>query len=229
MRFGMNAFLTPHDSGPIYKETVMGRWPVEPWNTGSTLFFLILVLYWFFKIRKDWREHKLIAITIFFIGVGFVGGFVYHSTRTSLLWLLLDWVPIIINSNIASLYFWKILLKKWKYAIIAAYIPLIASVPLYTSNRFNSIIPMSLGYAAIFFSVALPIILYARKKHYQHAWMLVASATSIVIAVLLRTFDSYPIMDIFPMGTHFLWHSLGALTCHFLILFVYTSQNHHTD
>jgi len=63
------------DTGPIYKETLYGRWPVEPYNTLTTLFFLILVLYWWWKIRPHYKEHLLITLTLPLIAVGFIGGF----------------------------------------------------------------------------------------------------------------------------------------------------------
>ena len=39
----------PNDNGPIYVETLMGRFPVEPWNTYSNLLFLALIVFWFLQ------------------------------------------------------------------------------------------------------------------------------------------------------------------------------------
>ena len=41
----------PNDRGPIYLETLMGRFPVEPWNTFSNLLFLALIVFWFLRVR----------------------------------------------------------------------------------------------------------------------------------------------------------------------------------
>lgn len=212
--------VTPTDSGPLYKETVLGRWPVEPWNTWSTLFFLFIAVYWFLRIKSDWRNQKLILTASIMIGIGFAGGFVYHSTRSHIFWLLLDWVPIVIISPIVATFYWHGVLENWGWAVFAALFPLIASIPCYTNDRFSSVIPMSLGYAAIAISVALPILLYARLQKWRDVKWLAWAAVCIIAALGLRTLDPY-VDGVFPMGTHFLWHTLSAFTSHFLILYTY--------
>lgn len=214
----------PTDSGPIYKETHMGRWPVEPWNTWSLLIFLVLVVYWLWTIRHNWKNHKLILITTCLTGVGFIGGFVYHSTRSHLFWLLLDWGPILINANLLSVSLWWWSTRKWLITIVGAYLPILLSLPIYTHLAFESNLASSLGYMAMVSSVLVPLALWARKTEFKYIKWVFWSATTITVAILLRTFDKHPVMDIFPMGTHFLWHTLGALTFHFITLYVYKTR-----
>jgi len=211
----------PTDLGPIYRETQMGRWPVEPWNTWSTLPFLFISLYWLWKIRHHLKKNKLIFITSSLTTVGFIGGFIYHSTRSHMFWLFLDWLPIIIIANITSFSLWRKTSKHLGTAIIGAYVPLLCSLPLYLSNRFQSIFASSLGYLAMAFTVVIPMVRWVHKTKYQHILWLGLAGFSLSSAVFLRTFDKHPVMDIFPAGTHFLWHLLGAMTLHFMTKYIY--------
>ena len=54
----------PRDQGPIYLETVMGRFPVEPWNTASNLLFLAIIVFWYVRVRGEVRNHRFIAYSV---------------------------------------------------------------------------------------------------------------------------------------------------------------------
>lgn len=221
----MDELFSPIDSGPIYKETILGRWPVEPWNTVTTVFFLIIVIYWYFKIRQDWRRHKLIFAVLPLIGIGALGGFLYHSYRNNIVWLLMDWLPIVINANVATIYFWRALGKRWDFSVAATYLPLLVSIPMRKMGQTNMIVVMSVSYGILALSVILPLFLYTRRMNYRHGWTLMAGVISISLALFFRTFDSDPMMAMFPMGTHFLWHTFGAFTCYFVISLVYKNSD----
>jgi hypothetical protein len=53
--------VMPLDQGPTYIETIMGRFPVEPWNTASNLLFLVIILYWVWRLKGQIRAHRFIA------------------------------------------------------------------------------------------------------------------------------------------------------------------------
>jgi len=54
----------PGDVGPIYAETDMAHFPVEPLNTISNLIFLVLVIYWAYKTRMSVVRYPLIVIAL---------------------------------------------------------------------------------------------------------------------------------------------------------------------
>ena len=95
----------PLDQGPIYLETIMGRFPVEPWNTASNLLFLVIILYWAWRLKGEIRAHRFIAGAIPVLIIGWVGGTVYHATRSHNLWLFMDFVPIALLAAAVSMYF----------------------------------------------------------------------------------------------------------------------------
>ena len=96
----------PNDTGPIYMETLMGRFPVEPWNTYSNLLFLALIVFWFFRVRRNVRDHRFIAYSLPVFLLGWVGGTVYHATRSHEVWLFLDWAPIALLALAVAIFFW---------------------------------------------------------------------------------------------------------------------------
>ena len=97
----------PNDHGPIYLETLMGRFPVEPWNTISNLLFLALIIYWFARVRGDVAVHRFIAYSLPVLLIGWAGGTVYHATRSHDVWLFLDFGPIALLVLAVAVFFWR--------------------------------------------------------------------------------------------------------------------------
>ena len=71
--------MFPNDHGLIYKETILGRLPVEPWNTASNLVFLFVVIYWSLKVYPYAKDHLFLAYSLPILFIGYIGGTVYHS------------------------------------------------------------------------------------------------------------------------------------------------------
>lgn len=95
----------PNDSGPIYQETLAGRLPVEPFNTFSNIFFLMIILYFSFKVYANYSKHRFLAWSLPLLFLGFIGGTVYHATRSHDIWMFMDWLPIVILCLSVSLYY----------------------------------------------------------------------------------------------------------------------------
>jgi hypothetical protein len=212
--------ISPVDWGPIYKETLYGRWPVEPWNTVTTLLFLFYVLYWSYKIKDSWKKQPLIAICLPVIFIGFVGGFLYHSNRDNKLWLILDWGPIAASALLCCVFYWRTIFFSWLTSLMATLLPLILIV-----TGLKLVLPsylfLSLGYPLLVTSVLFPLLLSLRQKKIQDLRYLFYALVCIVAAITLRFLDKTSAMDFLPMGSHFLWHIMGALTCHFFTLYNY--------
>jgi len=210
------------DGGPIYKETLFGRWPVEPFNTLTTLFFLLVVVYWWLRIRPHYKEHVLLTISLPLIGIGFVGGFLYHSLRNNSLWLYLDWGPILITALVVSAYFWRTQILSWWMSGLLSVTPLFLMLWIRKMWGDSTSFP-SLSYFLLILSVVLPLVLYVYKKP-QHLKYIGFTLLSITLALSSRLLDRNELMEWLPMGSHFLWHSFGALTCHFFINYVFLAK-----
>jgi hypothetical protein len=97
--------VMPLDQGPTYIETIMGRFPVEPWNTASNLLFLVIILYWVWRLKGQIRAHRFIAGAMPVLTISWVGGTVYYATRSHNLRLFMDFVPIALLAAAVSMYF----------------------------------------------------------------------------------------------------------------------------
>jgi hemolysin III len=210
--------ISPIDWGPIYKETLYGRWPVEPWNTATTLFFLVFVIYWSLKIKNNWREHLLLTMCLPVVFVGFIGGFLYHSFRDNKVWLLLDWGPIMLTALICCTYYWRTLVPSWKLSLFLTFVPL-AFVLIVLKTILPQYLFMSLGYPLLACLVLTPLFLSLRKRRSNDLRYLLYAVVCVSLAITLRFLDKTSAMNFLPMGSHFLWHTLGALTCHYFAAF----------
>ena len=157
--------------------------------------------------------------------VGYVGGTVYHATRSHPLWLIMDFMPIIILVVMISVFFWKrIFAEYWKIALsIVGLIFLPRMLLLALFDRASEMI--SLGYLFMGLPIIAPILIH----EYRHQWrdMLWAGVSFMTLfaAVMFRMSDTQPsVVEVFPMGTHWLWHLFGGLTCHIIISYLYMSE-----
>ncbi|MHC4562905.1 MAG: hypothetical protein ACYS8X_09055, partial [Planctomycetota bacterium] len=107
------AVVRSRDHGPIYAETNFDRVIVEPVNAVTTLLFVVVAVYWFVRLRGQYRRHWFVtgALPVLFIGA--VGGTVYHAFRCNHIWLLLDWVPIAVLCVATGVFMWAKLLKRY--------------------------------------------------------------------------------------------------------------------
>lgn len=210
----------PNDSGPIYKETIAGRFPVEPFNTGSNLIFLFIVVYFGIKMYKSPQKHPFLLWILPIIGIAFVGGTIYHATRSAEIWLLMDWVPIMVASLAGVIYFIIKWTDNWLQRIILAAIIIgaffsLRALPLPLHLR------LSFGYIITALAIATPIVGYLHKTKWHNASDVVYAFSIFALAVLFRFMDKNMDLAFFWMGTHWLWHLFGGIAVFFLIRYIY--------
>ena len=208
----------PKDSGPIYTETTPGNFPVETYNTYSNLIFLAIVIYFAFKIWRSNYKHRFLKIWVLpILFIGYVGGTLYHGLRNWEIWLLMDWIPIVILTVSAVFYFiFKASRLWWRRVILIAFF-----VGGSYGLRFLPF-PMryteSIGYIITALSTILPILIYLSKTKFKHGMWVALSTLSFALAVTFRISDRF---DFLSMGTHWLWHIFGGLAVFFIVNFIY--------
>ena len=224
MLIGLPEFLQiPNDSGPIYKETFMDRLPVEPFNTFSNLIFLFIIIYFAIRVFKNIRQHAFLVFCLPVLTVGFIGGTLFHGTRSHQIWLFMDWMPIMILCMAVVFYFiFKVFLPWWKRLLAIILIFTISF--LLRSLPIPSAIRISLGYVITSVTVLLPIILYLFKTNGQNKEPVILAVLSFVLAVTFRSMDKRLEVDFLYMGTHWLWHLFGGISVFFLMLYVYKDR-----
>ncbi len=211
------------DSGPIYKETVLNRFPVEPFNTVSNFIFLATILYFSYLIYKSDRKHLFLTVCMPVYFIGFVGGTVYHATRSSEIWLLMDWVPIVVLCLACSIYF----LIRAKTSILSKIVLLVIILLLNLLPRWIELPPRfstSIGYVGTGAAVVLPLLFYGRSTRWRYFGNIVFAILAFAAAVSFRTLDKLQDLDMFWMGTHWLWHTFGGVAVFFLMRYIYLDQ-----
>ncbi|MAG87697.1 hypothetical protein [Zunongwangia profunda] len=216
----MNALLFftdfPNDSGPIYTETVAGRFPVEPFNTFSNIFFLAIVIYFSYRVYKNFRAHLFLSFALPVLFIGWIGGTIYHATRSHEIWLLMDWVPIDILCLSASLYFASKASSKKRQVLGLMLLVLllvlgVRFIPFRSHGQTYSYIATAIG-------LLLPIGIHVYQTRFKHFRFMAFAVISFIMAISFRVLDRY---IHFSMGTHWLWHSFGAFSVFFLMKYVF--------
>lgn len=217
----------PKDNGPIYQETVMDRIPVEPFNTFSNLIFVIVLLYFWVKIRKNPKQHPFFLFAIPLISAGWLGGTVYHGTRSHQFWLVLDWMPIMLVCLGGIIYFiLKIKKKWWERVLLFSGLLILSLIP--RRIQLPQTYQISFGYIVTALTVLTPFIWYAYKTRWKNVHLIIVGAIIFALAITFRTLDNTA--ELLPMGTHWLWHIFGGIAVYLLLLYIYkdkeTISNH---
>jgi len=219
---------TINDFGPAYTETDLSSFPVEPFNTFSNILFLVVVIYWYMQIRNTVlppRFKKYLIFSLPILLVGYVGGTIYHATRSHDIWLLLDFLPILILVLITSYFCWRRL--KMSLPMIALCVfGLIALPRLYVySFSKEAGVNLSFSYFILSLAVTLPIFIYEFKSDRKTLNSFLLALGTVMFALCFRVADKSDfVVNYMPIGTHWLWHSFGAIGCHFLILYLKKSE-----
>lgn len=207
------------DNGPLYTETDFSKFVVEPWNTATAA--LLIVGYWVFGDRSL-RGRPFLQWAIVILTVGGVGGTLYHAFRTSEVFLVMDWLPILVLCMMACIYFFVKVLPKWWYTIpimvgLFALQGLVRmSLPVHAS--------ITIGYAMMGGMILLPLGWYLARTRFANGHYVLLALASFGIALFFRNADLQQ-PPLLSMGTHWLWHLFGSFSCHLLLMFIWRVDN----
>ncbi len=212
----------PNDRGPIYLETLMGRFPVEPWNTYSNLLFLALIVFWFLRVRHHARDHRFIAYSLPIFLIGWVGGTVYHATRSHNVWLFLDWVPVALLILAVAMFFWRRQGISWfvtPFLVIGPLVVVGAAISLLgDSHHAIYLLPV------VALTILIPLISHLVRSGWKDIGLFAGALVGFAVAIGFRSIDLRVPIAFLPMGTHWLWHSFGAAAVHLLMLYIYRND-----
>ena len=208
----------PNDTGPIYLETIEGRFPVEPFNTYSNLVFIAILLYWGIKVYKNTQAHLFLAWVFPIIFISYIGGTIYHATRSAEVWLLLDWVPIMLLCLALVIYFIFKIVNKWWHRLLFIAVIFTLSFGLRIMEIPQGL-RISIGYTITALTIFVPIIWYLIKTKWKNVALIVLAFGIFALAIYFRSIDLT--QEFFSMGTHWLWHFFGGIAVHFLIAYIF--------
>lgn len=216
--------MHPKDFGPIYTETLpglaAGLLPVEPWNTWSNIIFVLLFIHIAFRTRLDYRRYPLIVISLPLLAIGIIGGTVYHATRSHVVWLFMDFMPILVLTSAAALAFWREVIGTWPYAVLLFLLVAVSGRGLGFVLATERSVQVSLGYLSAALSILLPLAILVRRVKWRGLGSLCGIILTFAAAVACRMLDRAGISSSLPMGTHFLWHIFGGASVWMLMLLV---------
>lgn len=211
----------PNDTGPLYAETLAGRFPVEPFNTLSNLIFFFTLVYWGVRVYKKPEDHRFLAYALPVLAVGWLGGTVYHATRSHEIWLLMDWVPILLLCFAAVLYFIFKLIRPLKYRLLV-----LAAVMLFSLGLRWLPVPgeymLTIDYAISAITVLTPIIWYLKRTDWVHGSWVLAAVICFGIALVFRYLDAR--QQLLDIGTHWLWHLFGGISVFMMFKYIYEDK-----
>lgn len=208
----------PIDGGPVYAETDLSSFFVEPWNSISSIAIILPAIYWAFRLRLDFKNYLFIYLCSLFLILGGIGSVLYHAFRSSNGLLVMDVLPAALLTIMISIYFWFKVFPKWYHAIfiVTPFIVLRFSLFDFLPNE----MAVNIGYfisGSMFF---VPILIYLRQHQFRHTRDIFLSIAFLLMALVFRELDQ-SLTTLFPMGSHFLWHLLSGFGAYFLGNFLY--------
>jgi hypothetical protein len=207
------------DGGPLYTETDLRSTIVEPYNTLSAVIFLVMAVYWYGRLRGSFSKFIFLSTSLVLLAIGGLGGVIYHAFRYSSFFLFMDWLPIMILCVMASLYFLYKVTGKWK--VVAGYFIILSLFDRLIWEfipEFDGNLRANVNYAIIGTGLLIPTLLLLLKNSFRFWYLVLASFLAFSTALFFRISDQWGFL---PMGTHFLWHTFGALAGHFMLLYIH--------
>ena len=217
------------DRGPIYTETLLhaqrapDAWLVEPYNAASATLFIAVALYWLIKVAG--RQQPFLTYAAVVLAVGGVGGTLYHALRTHVLFLVLDVVPIL-TLAVSAVYWFVERLAKSRWTAFAYTVGgLMGIFALIRTLRIIMPGPVRgpvVGYGTLALFVIVPMLIFVVRTRFQHAYLVFVAIGAFALGMWFRAIDR---TDFLPIGTHFLWHTLGAVMTHLLLLYLWRMRD----
>ena len=188
----MNLLQIPPDGGMLYAETNMAEYFPEPLNAITSLLFLGIAIYWTFVLIGKGRQHVFLSFAVVLLYIGGIGGAIYHGLRQWSIFIMRDWLPIMLLFVFAGVYFIA-KLTRWYYAIglVAAYVVFQFYARGAMMREGNIQLFININYAVLAAIVLFPVLGYLISTKFSNAkWVGVALA-AFIIALTCRVADGW--------------------------------------
>lgn len=209
----------PQDGGMLYTETKIGHLFPEPLNALTSCLFLVLAIYWTVRLWGKVKQHRFLSVSVFLLYIGGIGGTIYHGLRLWPFFIMMDWLPIMLLCVSAGVYFLA-RLTKWYYAAVV--------VLLYVAFQFwfrqqmvrqgDIQFFININYAVLASLVLFPVLFFLVSTRFKNGKWVGAALVSFMMALLFRIADGWGWLTI---GTHFLWHTFGAVAAFCMFQYIY--------
>jgi len=215
-----------NDGGPLYTETpaeirsgqqYTGT-VAEPWNAATAFLFVMVALAWMVFLRGRLFRYPFLTIALPILLVGGIGGTCYHGLRNWVGFFLLDVIPIYLLGLLVSIYWWVRLGPRIRDLI--GMVAVLALLQLLGQWKLPPHWAINLSYAMLALLILVPLGLILIRTRGRYAGWIATALVAFGIAWLCRLLDVED-PPLLPMGTHWLWHTFGAITTAALSIYVY--------
>lgn len=206
------------DGGPVYAETNLDQFIVEPWNAFSSLLIIIPAMYWLYRITGSLSHYRFLLYAIILVVLGGLGSGLFHAFRVSPVFLVMDIAPSALLTLSISIYLWLKIFRKWWYVLFVI-IPAFLVRGLFWGNLPQHI-AINVSYFTTGVIVALPLLIILIKTNFRYTITVAGAIIPFMLALLFRQLDANNI-SFLPMGTHFLWHLFSAVGAYFVLKYLY--------
>jgi len=215
----MSVFIqNPPDGGTLYTETNLSQLFPEPLNTITSCFFLAIAVYWTCKLWGSFKQHTFLSIALVLLYIGGIGGTTYHGLRRWPIFIMMDWMPIMLLCLAAGTYFLA-KITKWYFAAIIVVVYAFFQFFLrkqFTGGDFQIFI--NINYAFMAALVLFPVFGYLLKTEWANGKWVGFALIAFIFALTFRIADKWEILSV---GTHFLWHTFGAIASFCMLNYIY--------
>ncbi len=219
------------DGGPRYAETLLrldGAWGVaEPFNAVTAALFIALAVFWAWRLCGRYRRYPFLALCTPILLAGGIGGTLFHATRASRIFFLMDVIPISVLALAGAGYLAVRLMghRAWRWVFPAVGGYLACNILLFQILRMTNLQwRVNLSYALLAGVLLASVVAALWRTQFRHAGWVVAGGISFTIAWFFRLVDQ--LMGLFlPMGSHWLWHIFGAVATHCVIEYFYRLEH----
>ncbi|TAF76540.1 MAG: hypothetical protein EAZ52_04140 [Alphaproteobacteria bacterium] len=206
-----------HNYGLCERESL--AWFAEPLNVISSLLFFVVAIMVFRYMRRfqeDLHGYKIYDLhamnaLIFMIGIGSTLYHVHPTPTTE----LIDMIPIVSFIVVFFLSAMRRIVKCSMFETMICFLAFGGGTHILV-DQFPQAMNDSIGYFSSMASL-VAIAFYLNIKRRRTAQAFLVAALIGVISLFFRSVDT-ALCDMFPMGTHFLWHSCNALLIYILMV-----------
>lgn len=215
----MENYQIPRDGGMLYTETDLGQLFPEPLNAITSTFFLVIALYWTWRIWGQWKRQLFLAIALFLLYIGGIGGMIYHGLRLWPFFIMMDWLPIMLLCLSAGVYFLARLTRwYWAAGLVLLYVIFLYYARQEMKKDSDIQLFININYAVLASLVLFPVLGYLIKTQFAYGKWVGFALGAFILALCFRISDKWGLLE---SGTHFLWHTFGAVAAFCMLHFVF--------
>lgn len=220
-------YQNPPDGGMLYAETNLQHLFPEPLNTVTSCFFLVIAIYWTFKLRGKARQHIFLSVAVALLYIGGIGGTIYHGLRQWGFFIMMDWLPIMLLCVAAGVYFLG-RVTKWYFAV--AFVVLYMAFQFFARSMMietgNIQLFININYAVLAGMVLLPVLAFLITTQFRYGKWVGFALLAFIAALTFRVADGW---ELTAWGTHFLWHTFGAVAAFCMFQYIYLINEKHLE